>query len=337
MPLIAIAGGSSPTLGHSIIRAITSSPNTQNNTPVILSRTAQTTDPRAPNIPTRQVDYANHASLTSALRGVHTLVSVVKIHNPADWASAQLALLRAAREAGVRRFAPSEFGMGPLASGRVDVLRCKEGVWEACVRAREESGGELEVGRFVCGGFMNYLCVGERFEALGGGGGGEERRVEALAGLEDMNVIWDVVGRKAEEPVRDDGGSPVVTLTDIWDVGKFVAAACELPVGRWGDGELGMVGETIEISRATALLEKYSGRKMEVTKVKRAEYQARADVVDGVGRSVEEVLAKMAAQFALLQLDEEIGAAIVEPRLNELCPLVEAKGVEEYLARCWRK
>lgn len=125
-----------------------------------------------------------------------------------------------------------------------------------------------------------------------------------------------------------------------WGRGLRGSVVVVVVVGRrggWGDGELGMVGETIEISRATALLEKYSGRKMEVTKVKRAEYQARADVVDGVGRSVEEVLAKMAAQFALLQLDEEIGAAVVEPRLNELCPWVEAKSVEEYLARCWRK
>lgn len=281
----------------------------------------------------RQVDYANPHSLKAALQNVHTLISVIKITGP-EWVDVQLALLRAAQEAGVKRFAPSEFGMGGLGGERVGVLEGKERVWRACLAAAEEGG--LEVGRFCCGAFMNYLSVGEGFGFLPSGGGREERVREALAGLEDMNVIWDVSGGTAEEPVQDDGRSPRITLTDIWDVGKFVAAACELPLGAW-EPEMSMVGETIEISQATALLEKYSGRKLEVTKVKRGEYQARADSVEGLGGSREEVLKKMLAEFALLDLDEVVGGAVLRPTVNMLCPWVRPKGVEEYLARVWRR
>lgn len=326
MPIIAIAGGTSPTLGRSIVTSILSTSN--KNTPVILTRQSPTAPRTAHGAAVRQVDYSNPISLAAALQGVHTLISVIAVVGP-QWLDVQLALLRAAREAGVKRFVPSEFGLGRLADERVDVLKAKGRVWEACLAAREESGGAMEVGRFNCGAFMNYLCVGEGF-------GGEERAQEALAGLDDMAVIWDVVGRKAEEPVKEDGSSPRITLTDIWDVGKFVAGACELEQGRWEE-EMSMVGETIEIEKATGLLEKYSGRKLEVTRLKRAEYQARADAVQGVGGSREEMLAKMSAQFALLDLDEEVGGAIMKPTVNELCPWVKAKSVEEYLARCWRR
>ncbi|KAM0716100.1 hypothetical protein Q7P37_008614 [Cladosporium fusiforme] len=324
MPTIAIAGGTSPTLGRSITRAIQTTSTL--HTPLILTRESPSAPATQHSAAVRQVNYANHKNLVAALQDVHTLIIVIKVTGP-QWLDVQIALLDAAREAGVKRFAPSEFGMGQLADERVDVLGVKGRVWEACLVAARESG--MEVGRFTCGAFMNYLSIGEEFD-------GGQGKIEALAGLDDMNIIWDVGRGKAEEPVQDDDSSPKITLTDIWDVGKFVAAACELGPGEW-EPEMSMVGETIEIARATALLEEYSGRKMDVTRVKRAEYQARAEAIEGMGRSREEVLAKMTAQFALLDLDEEVGAAIMQPTVNELCPWVKAKNVEEYLARCWRK
>lgn len=140
MVKIAIAGGTSPTLGRSIVNAISQT----TNTPVILTR-------QSPNAPStkygaevKQVDYADHGSLVDALRDTHTIISVLKIPGP-EWATYQINLLEAAKAAGAKRFAPSEFENGPEADGRVDILGLKPVVWQKCV----ESG--LECARFSGG------------------------------------------------------------------------------------------------------------------------------------------------------------------------------------------
>lgn len=323
MPIVAIAGGTSPTLGRSIVQAIQSTSNT--NTPIILTRQSPSAPKTKWNAAVRQVSYTNHFSLVAALQGVHTLICVLKIPGP-EWAECQLNLLRAAEQAGVKRFAPSEFGLGPAAAdGRVDVLSVKAKVWEACLDS------ELEVGRFACGGFMNYLSIGRDF------GGDGERELEALAGFqEEAPLVWDVANGKVEEPTKADGSSPLISLTDIWDVGKLVAGACELEAGEWEE-EMEMVGETISIAEVTGLIEKYSGRKLNVTKVRRDELMRRAETIDGFARNRDEVVTKMYAQMGMLILDQEHGGAVMEPTVNRLCPWVKAKSVEHYLAACWRE
>lgn len=154
-----------------------------------------------------------------------------------------------------------------------------------------------------------------------------------MAGFEDVPSIWDIVAGTAEEPTKDDGTSPSITLTDIWDIGKFVAGACELDAGNW-KAEMEMVGETIEIAKVTALVEKYLGRNLRVTKIKREELTERAERIDGI-RDREELVQKMLAQIALLYIDEEVGGAIMEPIINRMCPWVQATSVETYLSRCW--
>jgi hypothetical protein len=319
MPIVAIAGGTSPTLGRSIVHAIQSTSNI--NTPIILTRRSGSAPKTKWNAAVRQVDYDNHISLVAALRGVHTVISVIKVVGE-QWLTCQLALLQAAQEAGVKRFAPSEFGLGPLADDWIDALTVKAKVWEACLNS------ELEVGRFVCGGYMNRLSLGYGFN------GDREKELWALAGLEDMPFIWDVVAGTAEEPTKDDGTSPLITLTDIWDVGKFVAATCELEEGKWV-AEMEMVGETIKITDVTNLVEKYLGRKLHITRIQLDELARRAEAIEGVGRNPEELMQKMLAQMAMVYIDEEVGGAIMEPIVNRMCPWVKATGVETYLRHRW--
>jgi uncharacterized protein YbjT (DUF2867 family) len=60
-------------------------------------------------LPSVQVDYTDVNSLTNALRGAHTLLSFVQlIHDPES--KSQKVLIDAAVAAGVKRFAPSEYG-----------------------------------------------------------------------------------------------------------------------------------------------------------------------------------------------------------------------------------
>lgn len=61
------------------------------------------------NIEQRVVDYKNTKDLTNALRGVHTVLSFIQLLSDPDQ-KAQRNLIDAAIEAGVKRFAPSEYG-----------------------------------------------------------------------------------------------------------------------------------------------------------------------------------------------------------------------------------
>lgn len=75
---------------------------------VILSRSNQP-HLSARGIEVRMIDYKDHAGLVRALEDVEVVISTVSSFGDAFWTS-QLALLQAAKEAGVKRFAPSEFG-----------------------------------------------------------------------------------------------------------------------------------------------------------------------------------------------------------------------------------
>jgi hypothetical protein len=56
------------------------------------------------------VDYFDRQSSVQALEGVHTVLSFVPVHLDTDNAT-QKALIDAAIEAGVKRIAPSEWGV----------------------------------------------------------------------------------------------------------------------------------------------------------------------------------------------------------------------------------
>lgn len=85
------------------------------HTPIILSRSAKSIDSK---VEVRVVDYSNHSSLVSALRDVHTVIVTLFTADAKEAVGSQVALLKAAKEAGVKRFAPSEW------AARVSFLRC---------------------------------------------------------------------------------------------------------------------------------------------------------------------------------------------------------------------
>lgn len=62
-----------------------------------------------PGVEYKQVDYNDRSGLTSALLGFHTCLSFIVIHMDIDCV-AQKNLIHACIDAGVRRFAPSEWG-----------------------------------------------------------------------------------------------------------------------------------------------------------------------------------------------------------------------------------
>jgi len=115
MPIVVIAGGTSIGLGRSIVQAILQAYPNQEWTPIILSRSPKQPDwlpalDYKPEI--KAVDYNDPSSLLSALRGVHTVISVI-LAIDGTHASSQIALLDAAVQSGCKPFAPSEWACGP--------------------------------------------------------------------------------------------------------------------------------------------------------------------------------------------------------------------------------
>lgn len=258
---------------------------------------------------------------------MHTVIAALGF-SPGDgsWFSTQISLLNAAKEAGVKRFAPSEFGIGVLATPAIDALSGNVAVWEACEEACRD--GEMEWTRFECGLFMNYLGFGVP-ERPGEEEGRAGLREEALGGRErDGEWFYYTTRCSAELPVKTDGTFPRMTLTAVEDIGKFVAKSLDLPPGGWETTSY-MVGETVRVDEVVRIAEQVMGKKWEVETVSPEELEAKIKglvLETDAGR-------KLWAQLALCYTKDAEGEGWFEGKLNGLFPDVQPLSVEGYLRK----
>ena len=310
MPTVALAGATTG-LGLTILRHLASSP-TNPHTLILLSRSPQPTW-SARGVAVRIVDYADPQTLTAALAGVHTVLSLIG-GSASALRSGQLALVEAAKQAGVKRFAPSEFA---LAGGGYDIelYAGKKEVWDAVV------GSGMEFTRFSCGVFMGVLgtgtpkgvtLVGERE----GAGSGQE---EALGGLR----AWDfVVNLKAGTADLPGDGRMGVVFTDTRDVARFVEGALGMAEGGWPE-ELGMRGDVMDWRGVVEVLERVQGRKFLVRENGVGE-------MERVAREVEGKRFYNQVRIALVR-----GEGVVGDELNRAFPDIKPVGVEEFVGKWW--
>lgn len=335
MVKVAIAGGSSETLGHSIVLALIATNG--RHTPIILSRKKGNDGPsstfaswKLPSSPsstveveTRYVDYESHQSLVKALRDINTVISVLLIPDPSSFVRAQVNLLHAAEAAGCRRFAPSEFALPFFYHAKIegDTL-VKIPVWE------EVKKSKIDAALFPCGMFMNYLGIGSPEK--------DGNRNEALAGFKESASIFHLAEDESfiEVPVPEgethvaDRHLPTLTFTNIRDVGRFIAAAIDLEEP-WGKRELGMVGTAIRLDEMIPLCEKYTGRKMEIRPLT---IKAIDEQLSKVPQTLDEFIEHINNQYKKLAFEE---GCVVTPRLNQLCPGVQPMSIEQYLEKYW--
>jgi hypothetical protein len=129
--------------------------------------------------------------------------------------------------------------------------------------------------------------------------------------------------------LNGEGKAPRATLTEIRDVGRFVAAACLLPKGEWRE-DFSMVGETIRMDAVVKIAEAVRGRKMEVVYRQFDEVvkdkEAEADFYRKFWYELEEMMAR-----------DRVGEGILEPVLNRLCSGVKPISVEDYVRKYWSK
>ena len=239
---VAIAGGTSPGLGRSLTTAIIKhypGPSPEWH-PILLSRSSKP-PPWTLTLPPGSFTFvpslsytSGSPSLQSALKGVHTVISVI-LAKDGTHETSQLALLEAARKTpGMKRVVSSEWASGIVGMSKVGMLRtAKEGLWNEFEKERARVDG-LEVSRFNVGCFMNYLGIGcGKFQGRNRRVSNEEdgKAIEhvACAGVDregDMSdgsgsFLISMGGEMAEIPIRDDGQWPRITLTEIGNVGEL--------------------------------------------------------------------------------------------------------------------
>lgn len=297
MGKVAIAGASGTVAQH-IINAISLQGK---HSIVALTRSPNEHLSKLPNVIVKVVAYDNHGSLVSALEGCDTVISTIFDRDDEVGAlgTNQLNLLSAAKEAGVRRFAPSEFGNSSDAAKIVLRERNKEPI----VEALKTSG--IEYTRFQNGIFMNYFSSGS------------QNQIEGLSGLNPMPMLLDMANGTVKIP---GDGDVNVTTTDIRDVGRFVAASLDLE--KW-EPESGMSGSTLTLHQLVGVAEKVMGKTFDKSYLP-------VKALEGMGKQP-----GRAGFLGQALLSQALGYAEVKPRLNELCPEVKPIGIEEFLHKYW--
>ncbi|KAJ6186503.1 hypothetical protein N7519_007804 [Penicillium mononematosum] len=159
-------------------------------------------------LPIIQTDYAEEKSITTALeeKNVHTIISTLGLDFE-DVSNAQLRLISAAAASKcVKRFAPSEFNVDYDLPD--SVLPYPEKRFHSVARRAIEKT-RLEYTYFVCGMFMDYFGM---------------PKIESP--LRPTYSILDLQNNQIKVPGN---GKAILAMTMARDVGRYVAAAVDLP------------------------------------------------------------------------------------------------------------
>lgn len=182
------------------------------------------------------VDYANAPDLRYAVQGLDLVISTIS-------GQSQLNLIDAVRHAQIRTFVPSEFegvvanrprSDDPLDRGSAAALR----LLDECSRSTS-NGPTLRYTVFSCGVFY------ERFQPGGLGamlniGAGSNVHMPGSFLLNVNTGTAEIVNQTAQ-------GRPVaVSMTSVYDVARFVAAALEIGPDRW-PREFRMRGDQLSV------------------------------------------------------------------------------------------
>ena len=290
--------------------------------------------------PITYVSYESLDSLTAALQGVHSVLSCLKIVDPGQMEATHLNLLRASIAAGsVRRFSPSDFSLGPLTHKTVDLLANKSTLLKACRDVVASQSSDIEIAQFQNGMFMQYLAqnLPNPDEPTASG---NSRKQALLCNLEDPMMLdyIDIASGRLLISTNASGAPAKITTTSITDIGKFVAAALDLPHGLW-NGFMGMAGATVTLAEIRNILvegtnaQKVRNESITAKDCEEIEEKYEAELAEGF--SVEALIGKMVAQMERASCQDVVGECIIEPKLNQLCPDVEVTDLGAYLQEVW--
>ncbi len=202
------------------------------------------------------VDYQNVRNLRYTLQGVDLLISTIG-------GNEQLNLIDAARSAEVRVFVPSEFegalGHRPTSDDQLD--RGTASVMEQLQRWAQSRTHHMAYTVFSCG--ILYERLGPGGLATYNMGHGQ------LGGIPIQgDYLVDVENGTAEIVETNSQGRPVqVSLTSVYDVARFVAAAIDLGLQSW-PREFKMRGDQLTTREiVTACSDVRGGKSLHATRI----------------------------------------------------------------------
>ena len=229
--------------------------------------------------------------------------------------------------------------MGPITHKTVDLLASKAAVLESCQNLVAEENSDMEIAQFQNGMFMQYLARNlpdpeERSVS------GEMRKDALLCGLEDdlMLDYIDIASGRLCIPTTVSGEPARISTTNIADIGKFVAAALDLPPGSW-HGCMGMSGTIKTFAEIRDILANEThAPKIEKNTVTAKDCEQAIEKFNtrlAEGFSIEALKGKMVAQMEKASCSGVVGEGFVEAKLNELCPEVVTTDLRDYLREVW--
>lgn len=181
------------------------------------------------------VDYNDPASLGSALKGVHTVISFIASPDTQLFASVQINLVDACIAQGVKRFAPSEWAT--CAKGEPAHYEAK-GILREYLKRINTPVKKIEYSLFQPGFFTDYLAV--------------TRPTAKYFHVQEMFI--EFASRRALVPEHVD---PEFVLTTVEDTAEVVARAVEYD-GEWPEIG-GICGQKIKVSELIKIGEELRG------------------------------------------------------------------------------
>ncbi|KAI1391054.1 NAD(P)-binding protein [Hypoxylon trugodes] len=288
---------------------------------VALVRRDPTQFPSLPGVTWVQTDYQDKAELVRLFNGVEVVLSFIPVH--LDIGNAiQKRLIDASIEAGVKRFAPSEWSCGtqlesvlgaiPWYTGKVEVAQYLEDL--------NQDKKVIEYTRFHPGGFMNYLAHPHK----------------STSHVTTFNFLIDFESQNAQ--VIEGSLDSVVALTTVQDIAGVVARAVEFK-GEWPviggiAGSRITIGELLKLGDAI-------GRPFKIQWLKGEDLEAieyKPEIYVGV--DLRNALPEQAGKFLQMALNGMLlsmsrGIYDVTDEWNKLLPDYKFTQTEDFIKKYW--
>ncbi|KAH8694620.1 hypothetical protein BGZ61DRAFT_352574 [Ilyonectria robusta] len=318
MVKIAIAGASSE-LAREVLDKLVA---TQKHEIIALVRKNSANFPTLPGVKWVETTYEDKSDLVQLFKGVNTVLCFITVHLDPE-SKTQKRIIDAAVEAGVKRYAPSEWSAGVEMESSVEVIPWYAGKVDINHYLGELNKNQkvLEYSRFQPGWFLNYL--------------GHPHQVSKYITTVPLQFDLETLHAVLVEGSLD----YQITYTSVADIANVVARAVEY-TGEWPvvggiRGHRVTVGELLEIG------ENIRGKPFVVDWLKMEDLQAgivktdryaRLDI-PSIPKDHIEAFSKMATAGILIAMSK--GVWTVSDEWNKIFPDYEFEQVDTFLKKLW--
>ncbi|EEU36003.1 uncharacterized protein NECHADRAFT_49787 [Fusarium vanettenii 77-13-4] len=319
MVKIAIAGGSSELASEVLDKLVATG---KHEITALVRKDPSQYTPRA-GVRYVQANYQDKAELAQLLKGIHTVLSFIAAHlDPEN--QAQKNLIDASVEAGVTRFAPSEWSTGVKIASSLDAMPWYTGKVEVAQYLEDLNKDKkvLQYTRFQVGSFMDYLC----------------HPYKASKYITTLPINIDLAKKHAivVEGSLDDE----MTYTSVGDIAHVVARAVDYE-GEWPVIG-GIQGDKITIGEVLKIGEKIRGEPFTIEWLKMEDLAAGELKTDNypridlpsIPKDQVESFSKMAIAGVLIAMTR--GVWTVSDEWNKIFPDYKFTKVEELLKEAWK-